>query len=109
MATKLAAGVKSVAGLPLIVKDRLLGVLYLHSLTPGAFRYQLPLLTAFASQAAIALENARLYGAIQRELTERKQAELDAVQTRTTLETALASMSDAVMISDADGNLIEAP
>jgi two-component system cell cycle sensor histidine kinase/response regulator CckA len=80
------AGVKSTAGLPLIVKDRLLGVLYLHSLTPGAFRDQLPLLTAFASQAAVALENARLYGAIQRELTERKQAEEELRQYATRLD-----------------------
>ena len=55
------AGVRSLAGLPLMVKDRLLGVLYLHSLRPGAFHGQLPLLTAFANQAAIAVENARLY------------------------------------------------
>jgi PAS domain S-box-containing protein len=69
------AGVQSVAGLPLIAKDHLLGVLYLHSMTPGAFHSQLSLLTAFANQAAIALENARLYGAAQRELGERAQAE----------------------------------
>ncbi len=55
------AGVKSAAGLPLMVKDRLLGVLHLHSLSPGAFHSQLPLLTAFANQVAIAIENARLY------------------------------------------------
>ena len=55
------AGVKSVAGLPLVAKDRLLGVLYLHSLRPAAFRGQLPLLTTSANQVAIAIENARLY------------------------------------------------
>jgi PAS domain S-box-containing protein len=69
------AGVKSAAGLPLTVKDRLLGVLYLHSLHPGAFRGQLPLLTTFANQAAIAVDNARLYESLKQELAERKQAE----------------------------------
>jgi signal transduction histidine kinase/DNA-binding LacI/PurR family transcriptional regulator/putative methionine-R-sulfoxide reductase with GAF domain len=59
------AGVKSFAGLPLMVKDRLLGVLYLHSLQPRAFGGQLFLLTAFANQVAIALENARLFQAEQ--------------------------------------------
>jgi len=59
------AGVKSVAGLPLMVKGRLLGVLYLHSLHPGAFHGQLPLLTTFGNQVAIAVENARLYEAEQ--------------------------------------------
>jgi PAS domain S-box-containing protein len=56
-------GIKSLAGLPLTARDRLLGVLYLHSLRPGNFRDQLPLLTTFANQAAIAIENARLYRA----------------------------------------------
>jgi PAS domain S-box-containing protein len=69
------AGVKSVAGLPLMVKDRLLGVLYLHSLRPRAFHSQLPLLTAFANQAAIAIENARLHEALKQELAERKRTE----------------------------------
>ncbi len=61
------AGVKSLAGLPLLVKNRLLGVLYLHSLHPGAFHDQLPLLTAFANQVAVAIENARLFEAEQRQ------------------------------------------
>jgi GAF domain-containing protein/DNA-binding response OmpR family regulator len=55
------AGIKSFAGLPLSVKDNLLGVLFLHSFRPGNFHGQLPLLTTFANQAAIAIENARLY------------------------------------------------
>jgi PAS domain S-box-containing protein len=61
------AGVKSVAGLPLMVKERLLGVLYLHGLRVGAFRGQLSLLTAFANQVAIAIENARLFQGEQRQ------------------------------------------
>jgi GAF domain-containing protein len=55
------AGVKSFLGLPLVAKDRLLGVLFLHSLRPNNFCGQLPLLTPFANQAAMAIENARLY------------------------------------------------
>jgi PAS domain S-box-containing protein len=55
------AGIKSLVGLPLSVKDNLLGVLFLHSFHPGNFQDQLPLLTTFANQAAIAIENARLY------------------------------------------------
>jgi signal transduction histidine kinase/DNA-binding LacI/PurR family transcriptional regulator/putative methionine-R-sulfoxide reductase with GAF domain len=55
------ANIKSLAGLPLMVKDRLLGVLYLHSLHTNTFGGQLFLLTAFANQVAIALENARLF------------------------------------------------
>jgi PAS domain S-box-containing protein len=69
------AGIRSLAGLPLAVKDRLLGVLYLHSLHPNAFRDQLPVLTTFANQIAIAIENARLYEAAQQELAERVRVE----------------------------------
>jgi PAS domain S-box-containing protein len=57
----LAAGVRSYAGLPLIVKEEVLGVLFVHSRAPGAFRERLRLLTTFANQAAIAIENARLF------------------------------------------------
>jgi PAS domain S-box-containing protein len=69
------AGIKSAAGLPLIIKDRLMGILYLHSLHAYAFHDQLPLLTAFANQVAIAIENARLFETAQQELAERKRAE----------------------------------
>jgi PAS domain S-box-containing protein len=69
------AGIRSFASLPLIVKGRLLGVLYVHSLRPRAFHDQLPLLSTFANYAAIALENARLYTAVQKELAARKEAE----------------------------------
>jgi GAF domain-containing protein/ActR/RegA family two-component response regulator len=64
------AGVKSFVGLPLLAQDRLLGVFYLHSLRPGNFRDQLPLLTTFANQAAIAIENARLYQAERKRATQ---------------------------------------
>jgi PAS domain S-box-containing protein len=98
------AGVKSVAGLPLMVKDRLLGVLYLHSLHPGAFHGQLPLLTTFANQAAIAVENARLYQETQRELAERKRAQEELRQSYVNLQKALEgtvhALASAVEIRD---------
>ncbi len=74
----LETGVKSIAALPLISKDNLLGVLNLYSLKPGMFYDQLPLLTTFANQAAIAIENARLYEKTQQELIERQRAEAQA-------------------------------
>lgn len=58
-------GVRSFVGLPLPSRVRPLGTLFLYSLRPGNFRGQLSLLTAFASQAAIVIENARLYRANQ--------------------------------------------
>jgi GAF domain-containing protein len=57
----LKAGVASYVGLPLKTKDRVVGVLFVHSLTPRTFEDRIPLLTTFANQAAIAVENARLH------------------------------------------------
>ncbi len=53
----------AVIGVPLLYRDRLLGVLTTHATQPGAAFTQdhLALLTTFANQAAIAIENARLY------------------------------------------------
>ncbi|MCX7680556.1 MAG: GAF domain-containing protein [Anaerolineae bacterium] len=66
------AGIRSFAAAPIRAKGRVLGVLFAHSRKPYAFRGQLAVLTAFANQAAVALENARLFGAEQeqRELAE---------------------------------------
>jgi len=58
---------KSVACIPVNGKDRTLGVLYLeHRMRAGRFDEQdLDLLIAFADQAAIALENARLWAEVE--------------------------------------------
>jgi two-component system cell cycle sensor histidine kinase/response regulator CckA len=82
------AGVRAIAGLPLVAKDRLLGILYLHSSTPGVFAGQVEVLTAFASQAAVAVENARLYEALR--------------DSQRLLERTIASLRDAVFVVDAE-------
>lgn len=54
-------------GVPLIVQDRVIGMLALDSTRPGAFTGDhARLATAFADQVAIALENARLFEDVQR-------------------------------------------
>jgi signal transduction histidine kinase len=63
--------------IPLEAKDELVGILAVgHKLSEVAYLQddQLTLIT-LANQAAIAIENARLYDAAQRELAERKRAE----------------------------------
>ncbi len=54
---------------PLKPQDKIIGVLYVDNLTlPEAFTGEdLELLSAFAAQAAVALDNSRLYAALQRE------------------------------------------
>ncbi|GIV58152.1 MAG: hypothetical protein KatS3mg042_1065 [Rhodothermaceae bacterium] len=61
--------IQSIACVPLRLKQRQIGAIYLDSVTRrGRFtRERLPFLTAFAHQAAIALENARLYQTLRQE------------------------------------------
>jgi len=56
-----AAGIKSYAGVPIKVKNAIIGVLFVHSTRKSAFSGKMRLLIAFANEAAIAIENARLY------------------------------------------------
>ncbi|MCX5999234.1 MAG: ATP-binding protein [Chloroflexi bacterium] len=56
-----AAGAKSFAGLPLKAKDTVIGVLLVYGKETNAFGDKMRLLADFANQAAIAIENAKLY------------------------------------------------
>ncbi|MGH7311677.1 MAG: GAF domain-containing protein, partial [Candidatus Rokuibacteriota bacterium] len=58
-------GFTSFAGVPLLVKDTLVGVLALMTRHPHRFTpHEIEALGAFADQAAIAVENARLYASL---------------------------------------------
>ena len=72
----------SVLGLPLLNQDQLRGVVYLsNQLTAGAFTGdRIAILDCLCTQAAISLENARLYQQLQRSLTDLQQAQLKIVQ-----------------------------
>jgi HD superfamily phosphodiesterase len=55
-------GIKSLACVPVIMRDRPFGVLCIYTAEPTRFRRRdIRLLEAFADQAAVAIENARLY------------------------------------------------
>jgi diguanylate cyclase (GGDEF)-like protein len=57
-----AAGVRSLLALPLLVRDRITGVLEIRSDSPDAFPADvISVLSVFSGQAAIALENAQLH------------------------------------------------
>jgi signal transduction histidine kinase len=59
------AKIRSYVGVPVKLRNKVLGVLFVHSRSPNAFEGQIPLLNTFANWAAIAVENARLYGKAQ--------------------------------------------
>ncbi len=72
----------AVVGVPLLYRDRLLGVLTTHATQPGAAFTpdHLALLTSFADQAATAIENARLYEDLRRQMAEQQRALARLVQ-----------------------------
>ncbi len=71
---------RSWLGVPLVIGDRVLGSMSVQSFeTAGAYTERdRDLLTAVASQTAIAIQNARLYEQAQHDLAERKRAEEEA-------------------------------
>lgn len=93
-------GVKSATrselAVPLRGKEDVIGVLNIESSEVDAFTPDdVNLLSKLATQAAIAFENARLYGAVQREIAERKYAEESARQRHNELA-ALNEISQAI-------------
>ncbi len=82
--------VRSVLCLPLLKQAKLMGVLYMeNALTPHAFTAaRIALLKVLASQAAISLENAALYGELRREHHERSEAEHKRLKSEALLEEA---------------------
>ncbi len=92
---------RSVLCVPLIAQGRLLGIMYLDNrLKSGVFTdHHLAMLAAFANQAAVAIENARLYDNLRRSLEDRLrlQDELHQQETsRLALEEASRLKSDFI-------------
>jgi GAF domain-containing protein/HAMP domain-containing protein len=96
-------------GVPLIVGDRVLGVMAVQNFTtPHAYdEHDRDLLTAIASQAAIALQNARLFKATQararrerliREITGKVQGSIDL---DSILQTTVQELGKALGVSQA--------
>jgi signal transduction histidine kinase len=76
----LAQSIRASMCVPLKPKDDVIGVLYVDNLSVAHVFSELDLdfLIAFASQAAIAVQNASLYRRLERETVERMQLVLDA-------------------------------
>jgi diguanylate cyclase (GGDEF)-like protein len=115
-----AANTRSELAIPLIVRDEVVGVLDCQSDVPEFFDNEtVDLLTLFATQASIGLQNAKLYSMLQR-----RAAQLEAINTiakRTTVELDLKELLDrlciqlpqsfpvehvSIFLRDEDGNLV---
>jgi PAS domain S-box-containing protein len=90
-------------GAPLMVGAEAIGVIAVQDYKqPDAYRPdQLEVLITVASQAAIALENARLFTQIQQELAERKLTEQELLK----LKLGFEQSNDAIFITDIDGKI----
>ena len=93
--------------MPLKVGDQIIGSISVESELPDAFTQQDErLLATLASQAAVAFENARLYQAIQQELSERMRAETMLEQERNSLARRVEERT--AELSAANSNLARA-
>ena len=88
------SSLRSVLCIPLVTQARLLGVIYLDNrVKTGVFtEHHLALLSAFGNQAAVAIENARLYDNLRRSLEERLKLQ-DELHTQETKRLALEEAS----------------
>lgn len=78
-----AEGLRSVLSVPLSSKEEPLGVIRIYARTRRTFRQrEIDLLTAFAHQAAVAIENAELYEDIRRNYYETLRALTTAIEAR---------------------------
>ncbi len=86
-------GMRTYLGLPIKARGEVLGVLAFNTVEPREYRpEELAYLTAFADQAAVAIENAHLYAEVQRRAAELEER----VQDRThALEAANQQLQDA--------------
>jgi adenylate cyclase len=91
---------RSILAVPLKVRDEVIGVVYCdNKIVAGIFKkHELNLLAAFASQAAVAIENARLF--------ESARAQLSFVtETRDLINNIFASITSGVITTDRTGEI----
>lgn len=88
-------GLRSIMAVPLRMKERILGVVYVDNrIQSGIFSQEdLDLLTTFANQAAIAMDNARLFDDLQRSLRE-------ITEIKSYMEDIFASVDSGILTTD---------
>jgi signal transduction histidine kinase len=88
------ANLRSVLCVPLVAQGRLLGIIYLDNRIRTALftEHHLSMLLAFSNQAAVAIENARLYANLRRSLEERLHLQ-DALHRQETQRLAVEEAS----------------
>jgi putative nucleotidyltransferase with HDIG domain len=110
------AGIASILSVPLKSKEETLGVIRIYSRRRKTFRSsEIDLLTAFADQAAVGIENAQLYEDIRRNYYETVRALTRAIEARDSatynhserVNELAQRLSKAVGLSDEDLELMQ--
>jgi PAS domain S-box-containing protein len=97
---------RSELSVPIRIGDEIVGVLDLQSPQPNAFDPDdVATLETLAGQLAVAMNNARLYQAIQQELGERLRAEAELRRLNEFNESIVQSMTEGIIVEDAAGSL----
>jgi PAS domain S-box-containing protein len=91
---------RSILCVPLVLSDRLTGVVYVDNrVKDGVFgENELSLLSAFANQAAIAIENARLFARVQAALS-------DVTAMTELMDNVFASIASGVLTTDTEATI----
>jgi len=95
-----AFNLRSIVCVPLKVKNELIGVIYADNrIRSGIFREsERDLLTAFANQAAVAIENARLFSSLKQSLAE-------VTELKNLMDNIFASITSGVITMDVSQNV----
>lgn len=104
--------VQSYLGIPLKLRDQVVGFLTLHSATPGFFTQKhAERLRAFAAEAAIAMENASLYKTLQLHAVELEdrviERTMELYRTKSHLESVLDASQDAIAVTNTEGVILQ--
>jgi PAS domain S-box-containing protein len=96
---------RSMLCMPILRQDQLVGVLYLENdLIAGAFSSaKLAIIEQLAAQAAISLENARLYQDLRREIADRTAAQTALQANQNLLQAIIDTSTAAIFVKDLEG------
>jgi len=101
--------IRSRLSMPACLGNKVVGLLNLDDDTPGKFvKDDIKKLQPLVNAAAIALENARLFEEVRKEITERKQVEENVKNAKDELQIILDSVPALIFYKDVEGRIIRA-
>lgn len=97
-------GMRAYIGIPLVIEDRVIGIMSVQSLQPNAYTpAQIRLLETLAAQVAITIERLHLLEQLQAELKERERLERELHEERDFALQIINTMGHGLTVTDKDG------